>query len=356
MWVRYRDGAGLPITIISIIIILFVQGYVRTSVFSIFVVLILGVFIYVWIRESFLTPQEKQEKEELRRRLEREYEQRQEEKEEKYNLHEQWASPVRKKLENDPLWREAVYRTHTHCTHQKLTEDQVQDRVRELLPQLVVDAPEHWPHERIIIAPQIFYHGLDSIHPWYWREHFAGLELWGYAGKMSLADIFGDNGEESDSDEFDTFYNWDCDMPTHPYSLDLAMEQLIAHRFGQHQNSMGFNSEPYMHLYPYFGDHNVRANMDSPTVIHEKETLDRLSSEFPAPTPRHHHERRRTIPRDVQDRVWRRDSGKCAQCGSNKNLEFDHIIPFSKGGANTYRNLQLLCQKCNRSKSDKIGG
>ena len=42
-------------------------------------------------------------------------------------------------------------------------------------------------------------------------------------------------------------------------------------------------------------------------------------------------------------------------CGSNENLEFDHIIPFSEGGANTYRNIQLLCQPCNRSKSDSIG-
>jgi 5-methylcytosine-specific restriction endonuclease McrA len=26
-----------------------------------------------------------------------------------------------------------------------------------------------------------------------------------------------------------------------------------------------------------------------------------------------------------------------------------------KGGANTYRNIQLLCEPCNRSKSAKIG-
>ena len=65
--------------------------------------------------------------------------------------------------------------------------------------------------------------------------------------------------------------------------------------------------------------------------------------------------RNRRISQDVKDRVWNRDNGKCVECGSNENLEFDHIIPFSKGGANTYRNLQLLCEHCNRSKSDKIG-
>ena len=65
--------------------------------------------------------------------------------------------------------------------------------------------------------------------------------------------------------------------------------------------------------------------------------------------------RSRTIPQNVKDKVWNRDGGKCVKCGSNKNLEFDHIIPFSKGGANTYRNLQLLCEHCNRSKSAKIG-
>ena len=66
-------------------------------------------------------------------------------------------------------------------------------------------------------------------------------------------------------------------------------------------------------------------------------------------------ERNRKISQQVKDSVWNRDSGKCVECGSNENLEFDHIIPFSKGGANTYRNIQLVCESCNRSKSDKIG-
>jgi hypothetical protein len=63
----------------------------------------------------------------------------------------------------------------------------------------------------------------------------------------------------------------------------------------------------------------------------------------------------RHISQSVKDDVWNRDGGVCVQCGSNQNIEFDHIIPHSKGGSNTYRNIQLLCEPCNRSKSDKIG-
>lgn len=65
--------------------------------------------------------------------------------------------------------------------------------------------------------------------------------------------------------------------------------------------------------------------------------------------------KREAIPQDIQDKVWIRDAGKCVSCGNNENLEFDHIIPFSKGGSNSYRNIQLLCEKCNRQKSNKIG-
>lgn len=52
----------------------------------------------------------------------------------------------------------------------------------------------------------------------------------------------------------------------------------------------------------------------------------------------------------VRHEVWRRDQGKCVQCGSKEKLEFDHIIPFSRGGSDTARNIQLLCELCNRTK------
>lgn len=63
---------------------------------------------------------------------------------------------------------------------------------------------------------------------------------------------------------------------------------------------------------------------------------------------------RKHIPDDVKMFVWRRDEGKCVKCDSRENIEFDHIIPVSKGGSNTARNIQILCEKCNREKGDSI--
>ncbi|MBB1091978.1 TerD family protein [Rhodopseudomonas palustris] len=62
----------------------------------------------------------------------------------------------------------------------------------------------------------------------------------------------------------------------------------------------------------------------------------------------------RHIAQHIKIAVWQRDGGKCVQCGATSYLEFDHIIPFSKGGANTVDNLQLLCRRCNLAKGDRI--
>jgi hypothetical protein len=64
--------------------------------------------------------------------------------------------------------------------------------------------------------------------------------------------------------------------------------------------------------------------------------------------------KRTSIGEDVKLLVWARDGGSCVYCGSRQDLHFDHIIPVAKGGGNTQENIQLLCQPCNLTKSDKI--
>jgi len=60
----------------------------------------------------------------------------------------------------------------------------------------------------------------------------------------------------------------------------------------------------------------------------------------------------RSVSASVKKQVLARDGGRCRCCGSTANIEYDHIIAFSKGGSNEACNIQLLCRPCNRSKSD----
>lgn len=63
----------------------------------------------------------------------------------------------------------------------------------------------------------------------------------------------------------------------------------------------------------------------------------------------------RLIPSSVKLEVWKRDKARCVRCGSQDNLHFDHVIPYSKGGASLVAdNIQLLCVRHNLKKGDKI--
>jgi HNH endonuclease len=63
----------------------------------------------------------------------------------------------------------------------------------------------------------------------------------------------------------------------------------------------------------------------------------------------------RVIPTAVKLEVWKRDGGRCIQCGSSDNLHFDHVIPYSRGGSSLRaENIQLLCARHNLQKHDAI--
>lgn len=69
---------------------------------------------------------------------------------------------------------------------------------------------------------------------------------------------------------------------------------------------------------------------------------------------------RSLMTKRLREYIKERDNHTCLNCKASTKeqdlllLEVDHIIPVSKGGLSTEDNLQTLCWKCNRSKSNKI--
>lgn len=67
---------------------------------------------------------------------------------------------------------------------------------------------------------------------------------------------------------------------------------------------------------------------------------------------------RKLMTKALRDKIKIRDNYTCQICGKympdEVGLQIDHIIPISKGGKSIESNLQVLCSKCNGSKSDKV--
>lgn len=49
--------------------------------------------------------------------------------------------------------------------------------------------------------------------------------------------------------------------------------------------------------------------------------------------------------------IFERDKGRCVICGAlDENIQFDHKVPYDRGGLTEIEHLQLLCSPCNVAK------
>jgi CRISPR/Cas system Type II protein with McrA/HNH and RuvC-like nuclease domain len=54
-----------------------------------------------------------------------------------------------------------------------------------------------------------------------------------------------------------------------------------------------------------------------------------------------------------RQRIYQRDGFQCVYCGTHKNLTIDHVMPKSRGGANSWENMVTCCFTCNSKKGSK---
>jgi 5-methylcytosine-specific restriction endonuclease McrA len=60
-----------------------------------------------------------------------------------------------------------------------------------------------------------------------------------------------------------------------------------------------------------------------------------------------------------RSKLYERDNGMCGICGQLVDywdMDIDHIVPKSLGGADHWDNLQITHPKCNRSKGNRFIG
>lgn len=104
--------------------------------------------------------------------------------------------------------------------------------------------------------------------------------------------------------------------------------------------------------YSYFLEKMISKKENEIKIL--KKELDRIKNEEKLKNENN----RKTIRGKVRLEVFERDNYQCQVCGATigdgVKLHIDHIVPVSKGGTDDIDNLQVLCDKCNLSKSNRL--
>lgn len=140
---------------------------------------------------------------------------------------------------------------------------------------------------------------------------------------------------------------------------------IMKHFYKELMEKIGFIIPEIEFIYPEYIFHYLSAGGNSSqktTIRLDSETIEAVS-EYIADKIKFKKSakyQRALMTNSLRSSIKKRDKYTCQNCGVSIHdqslllLEIDHIIPISKGGLSTPDNLQTLCWKCNRTKSNKI--
>ena len=110
-------------------------------------------------------------------------------------------------------------------------------------------------------------------------------------------------------------------------------------------------------LYNDFGDANLNADeieQETARLILDDDVTKKAGIYPYILTREEKHLNIRTFSDSMKQKVYEKQAGVCVRCDDEftiKEMEADHITPWSEGGKTHEANCQMLCKRCNREKS-----
>jgi hypothetical protein len=127
------------------------------------------------------------------------------------------------------------------------------------------------------------------------------------------------------------------------YLAELGTAHLNAKKFGKRRSKKLENDTEELTSTPTATESSTTARTPADAMISPKtaEGLPVISVDRQNKNPRY-------ISKALRFKLWTRDNGRCTNCGSQTNLQVDHIKPVALGGDSNFENLRLLCFNCNQ--------
>lgn len=140
---------------------------------------------------------------------------------------------------------------------------------------------------------------------------------------------------------------------------------ILKHYFDEFMEKVGVQLSPITVPYPVYAFEYVSAGGNSSqrsTITLNTPTIDALVQTLSQKIRwrKSAAGQRALMTSALRNMIKARDNHACRYCSvsiamePHLLLEVDHIIPVSKGGLSTHDNLQTLCWRCNRTKSNKV--